>query len=162
MTHDTTLNTGLDAATRERIVAILASYLADSYVLLAKTHGAHWNVVGPHFRDHHKLFQSQYEELFEALDETAERIRAKGAPAPAALTGFAKASQLSEATGADEATGMQFMQTLLADHETLIRSLRQQITDLQEELGDDGTADYLTGRLQVHEKTAWMLRASLG
>lgn len=152
------INIALSTEAREATVTSLTQYLADSYVLYAKTHNFHWNVEGRHFRDLHKLFQDQYEDLAESVDETAERIRMMGEYAPGTLKHFIEVAQITEAT--EVPSDVDMVTTLHGDHELLARALREYISKLQEG-GDEGTADYFIKRLQVHEKTAWMLRSML-
>ena len=141
---------------RKRLADSLAKIVADTYVLLVKTQGYHWNVVGQLFVSLHKLTEEQYEDLFEAGDELAERIRALGYPAPCSLHDMIKDSRVAEARG--NPTAEEMVENLVADHETVVRHLRE-ITDLAEELHDQGTADMLTDRMKSHEKAIWMLRA---
>jgi starvation-inducible DNA-binding protein len=145
---------GIDG--RKRLAERLADIVADTYVLLVKTQGYHWNVVGPLFVSLHKLTEEQYEDLFAAGDELAERIRTLGYPAPASLRAMIKDSRISEAKG--NPTAEEMVENLVADHETLVRHLRE-ITEFAEESHDQGTADMLTERLKAHEKAIWMLRA---
>jgi starvation-inducible DNA-binding protein len=145
---------GIDG--RKRLAERLADIVADTYVLLVKTQGYHWNVVGPLFVSLHKLTEEHYEDLFAAGDELAERIRTLGYPAPASLRAMIKDSRISEAKG--NPTAEEMVENLVADHETLVRQLRE-ITELAEESHDQGTADMLTERLKAHEKAIWMLRA---
>jgi starvation-inducible DNA-binding protein len=145
---------GIDG--RKRLAERLADIVADTYVLLVKTQGYHWNVVGPLFVSLHKLTEEQYEDLFAAGDELAERIRTLGYPAPASLRAMIKDSRISEAKG--NPTAEEMVENLVADHETLVRHLRE-ITEVAEESHDQGTADMLTERLKAHEKAIWMLRA---
>jgi starvation-inducible DNA-binding protein len=145
---------GIDG--RKRLADSLADIVADTYVLLVKTQGYHWNVVGPLFVSLHKLTEEQYEDLFAAGDELAERIRTLGYPAPASLRAMIKDSRISEAKG--NPTAEEMVENLVADHETLVRHLRE-ITEVAEESHDQGTADMLTERLKAHEKAIWMLRA---
>ena len=149
-------NPDLGIDDRKRLAVSLAKIVADTYVLLVKTQGYHWNVVGPLFVSLHKLTEEQYEDLFEAADELAERIRALGYPAPCSLHDMIKDSRLAEARG--NPTAEEMVENLVADHETVVRHLRE-ITDLAEELHDQGTADMLTDRMKSHEKAIWMLRA---
>jgi starvation-inducible DNA-binding protein len=147
-------NLGIDD--RQRLAAALEGIVADTYMLLVKTQGYHWNVVGPLFVSLHKLTEAQYEELFAAGDEIAERIRALGYPAPTSLRAMIKDSRVAEAKG--RPTAEEMVEDLVADNETVVRHLRE-ITDLAEELHDQGTADLLTDRMKAHEKAIWMLRA---
>jgi starvation-inducible DNA-binding protein len=149
-------NPDLGIDDRKRLADALADIVADTYVLLVKTQGYHWNVVGPLFVSLHKLTEEQYEDLFEAGDELAERIRALGYPAPTSLREMIKDSRVSEAKG--NPTAEEMVENLVADHQTVVRHLRE-ITELAEELHDQGTADMLTDRMKSHEKAIWMLSA---
>jgi len=147
-----------DLEQRKRLVAGLTGMLADAYVLLVKTQGIHWNVVGPLFFSLHKLTEDQYNDLFAAADDLAERIRALGHPAPTSIAQLMPHSAIGEETG--NPTTEEMVQTLIRDHETVSRRLRDTV-EMAEELRDAATADLLTERLRVHEKAAWMLRATI-
>lgn len=152
-------NLGLSSKAREAVIDALTVLLADEHVLYVKTRNYHWNVTGPHFGALHTLFEKQYEELSETIDEIAERIRSLGGTASGAMASFVKRARLSEDTGRPpKDTAM--ISALLGDHESLARSLRDSI-ELAGKHGDEGTSDFLTGLLESHEKTAWMLRAHL-
>lgn len=153
-------NTQSGARQREAVAEILGGILADQHVLYVKTRSFHWNVTGPQFSVLHALFEKQYDALAEAIDETAERIRALGAPSPGSMAEFLKAARLKEHIGrAPNAHAM--LETLLADHEAMARQLRADADRCAGELNDASTNDFLIGLLQEHEKTAWMLRAHL-
>ncbi|MEO1310023.1 MAG: Dps family protein [Pseudomonadota bacterium] len=153
------IDIGLEDAARKKISDALRRFLADSYVLYMRTHGYHWNVEGPRFNSLHQMFEEQYTELWGALDDLAERIRALGAYAPGNGKELAEVASLAEPTNdRPDADGM--VRALLNGHESLARDARELI-DLAGDAGDVGTEDMITARLQVHEKTAWMLRASL-
>ena len=141
------------------LTGLLTGLLADEYVLYTKTRNYHWNVTGPHFNDLHKLFEAQYDALAEVVDEVAERIRALGASTPATLAEFAKQTRLREHPG-EYPDARTMLANLLADHETLARTLRADV-ETTAGAGDMGTSDFLTGLLEKHEKTAWMLRATI-
>ena len=146
---------------RSSVIEILNRLLSDEYVLLTKTRNYHWNVVGPQFNDLHKFFEAQYDELNEIVDEVAERARQLGGRAFGTLAEFTKTSRLVEQPGvAPAATEM--VRGLLDDHESIIRALRMDIGPVTDKLADVGTADFLTGLLEKHEKMAWMLRAFAG
>ena len=145
---------------RQTVVDILNTLLSDEYVLYTKTRNYHWNVTGPQFNDLHTFFEAQYEELNEFVDDVAERARQLGGRAFGSLAEFVKAARLKEAPGAVPAA-KDMMATLLADHETIIRSLRADIGPVVDKYQDVGTSDFLTGLLEKHEKMAWMLRAFL-
>lgn len=152
-------NTGLDAQARAEVAASLTQVLADSYALYLKTHGYHWNVRGANFSELHALFMGQYTEIWKALDELAERIRALGEFAPQGYSAFANLTGIKDGDPELDSTGM--LRDLLSDHETVIGSLREGIA-VAEGASDPTSVDLMTQRLAVHEKHAWMLRATLG
>jgi starvation-inducible DNA-binding protein len=143
---------------RAEIVRGLSRFLADSYTLYLKTHNFHWNVTGPRFNDLHAMFMAQYSELWLAVDLIAERIRSLGAPAPGSYAAFARLTVIEEADGVPSADAM--VRQLLAGHEAVCRTARE-VLAVADTNGDQVTVDLLTQRLQVHEKTAWMLRSLL-
>jgi starvation-inducible DNA-binding protein len=153
------LNIGLKDSQLQPVVDILNRLLADEVVLYIKTRNYHWNVVGPQFSELHKFFESQYDELDEIMDEVAERARALGGRAAGSMAEFLKLARLKESSGSLEAKAM--LTGLLADHETLIRALREDVAAVGDKHGDVGTQDFLTGLMEQHEKMAWMLRAYL-
>lgn len=154
------ISIGLSENERAAVVAILNIVLADEFVLYTKSRRFHWNVEGPNFSELHGLFQKQYERLEEVIDEVAERARALGGVAVGSLEEYLDRTRLDEEPGRGyDARGM--IAALLADHETLIRSLREDLEICSTEHGDEGTTDFLTGLMQVHEKAAWMLRSYL-
>ena len=150
------IDIGIPAEARQRIAAGLGQVLADTSVLYAKTHGFHWNVTGPMFNTLHLMFMAQYTELWNALDVIAERIRALGFPAPYGGKAIAGLSSIAETDGVPEALAM--VRELVAGHEAVARTARTMFS-LASEANDQPTADLLTQRLQIHEKTAWMLRS---
>lgn len=152
------IDIGISDDNRKAIADGLSAVLADTFALYIKTHGFHWNVTGPMFNTLHTMFMQQYTELWNALDEIAERIRALGYPAPASFSQFAKLTSVTEETGVPRAEDM--IRQLVEGHETVARTARR-IFPLAEEANDQPTADLLTQRLQIHEKTAWMLRSLL-
>lgn len=149
---------GFSESHRQAIARGLSHFLADSYVLYLKTHGFHWNVTGPMFNSLHQMFMIQYTEQWTALDLIAERIRALGYAAPASYAAFSKLASIPEETGVPTATEM--IAQLVAAQEAVARIARH-LLPVADEAGDQPTADLLTQRLQVHEKTAWMLRSLL-
>jgi starvation-inducible DNA-binding protein len=151
---------GLKEADRSAVVGILNSVLADEVVLYVKTRNFHWNVVGPDFSELHKFFEGQYEQIEDFMDDTAERARALGGHALGTLAEFQKTARLKESPGKyPKAQGM--VAGLLADHEAIIETLRKDLDTCQNKHGDAGTADFLTGLMEEHEKMAWMLRSYL-
>ena len=155
------LNVGLQDEHRERIVDALNILLSDQFLLYTKTRNYHWNVVGPRFNDLHKFFEEQYDELAEMIDETAEVARQFGGIAAGTMKQFAELSRLKEQPGRiPDESGM--LNDLLADHETIIRSLRGDVERADEEFNAAEAADFLTGTIEKHNKMAWMLRSMLG
>jgi starvation-inducible DNA-binding protein len=136
----------------------LSVLLADSYTLYLKTHNFHWNVVGPMFQTLHLMFEQHYTELALAVDLIAERIRALGAPAPGSYAEFGKMTSIKEAVGVPKAQDM--IRQLLEGHQAVIHTARQAFP-AAEAAGDQASMDLITQRLQLHEKTAWMLGSLL-
>ena len=143
---------------QQAVVEALSSLLASSYTLYTKTHNYHWNVTGPMFTTLHTLFETQYTELATAVDESAERIRALGAFAPGSYSAFVKLSTVKEETGRPEAKEM--IRVLVSDHEAVTTSARR-VIEAAEAANDQASADLGTRRIDVHEKSAWMLRSHL-
>ena len=154
------LQIGLTKDQRQGVVGLLKTLLADEYILYTKTRNFHWNVTGPLFHDLHKFFESQYEDLDETIDEVAERIRSLGGISPGSLGEILQLGKLQEAVGGTMKS-QEMVGALLSDHEALIVSLRDGLETAQGKYGDAGTADFLTGLMEEHEKMAWMLRAFL-
>jgi starvation-inducible DNA-binding protein len=142
------------------VALLLNTLLADEYVLYTKTRNAHWNIQGQNFIELHKFFESQYDALDIIIDDVAERVRALGHFALGSLKDFIAVARLSEHNH-NFTNHNHIIQTLLEDHEAVIRSLRREISVTGEEHGDLGTADFLTGLMEQHEKMSWMLRAHL-
>lgn len=147
-------NIGLDIDVRQPVVKILNASLANEAVLTQKTRGAHWNVSGTNFFELHILFETQYKQLNDISDKIAERVRMLGGITIASFGEFIKHTRLSE-----HGTQIPDHLHLLADHETIIRFLRDDIKKCSEEYEDEGTVDLLVGVMSLHEKMAWMLRA---
>lgn len=153
-------NIGISEEHRAEISQVLSHILADEFVLYTKTRNAHWNIEGPDFHAMHIMFESQYNELAEIIDNVAERIRTLGHYAPATLKQMLQLTHLTEQTREkNDSSG--FIKELLSDHESIVINIRTQINRLAEKLKDIGTSDYLTGLTQYHEKLAWMLRSHL-
>jgi starvation-inducible DNA-binding protein len=152
------IDIGIPAEQRAQIAEGLGRVLADSAVLYAKTHGFHWNVTGPMFNTLHLMFMEQYTELWTALDEIAERIRALGHQAPFGGSIYGSLSSIPESQGVPAA--MDMVKELVQGHEAVARTIRGVFTTA-DQANDQPTADLLTQRLQIHEKTAWMLRSLL-
>jgi len=142
----------------KEVASILNTLLADEYLLYTKTRNAHWNIEGPHFIELHKFFESQYEEIDEIIDEVAERVRTLGHYSLGRLSDFLEVTHLSENT-LKFSDSRHIIQNLLADHESIIGSIRKEIEAIEDKYKDAGTADFVTGILKQHEKMAWMLRA---
>ena len=152
------MDTGISKKDRKEIAEGLSRLLADSYTLYLKTHNFHWNVTGPMFNTLHVMFMGQYTELWNALDLIAERIRALDFPAPGTYREFAKLTVIKESEGMPNATEM--IRQLLAGQEAVVKTARS-IFPVVNKAGDKASADLLTQRMQIHEKTAWMLRSLL-
>ncbi len=147
------------AGDREKISDYLAQLLADSYTLYLKTHNYHWNVTGPHFGELHAMFEEQYLDLANAVDEIAERIRALGHQAPGSYSQFGARTSVPEAAEG-KTSAMDMVAALAHDHETVAKAAAAAIA-VADEAGDEPTAGLATDRQQIHEKTAWMLRSYL-
>lgn len=152
------MDIGIAEKDRTKIVKGLSQLLADSYILYLKTHNFHWNVEGPMFNTLHQMFMVQYTELWASLDIIAERIRALGSYAPGSYKKFSQLSSIDEAE--DGLPAKEMIKQLLHGHEAVAKTARN-VFPMAEAGGDESTIDLLTQRLQVHEKTAWMLRSLL-
>jgi starvation-inducible DNA-binding protein len=149
---------GIDTDQRAAIASGLSRVLADSYTLYLETHNFHWNVTGPMFQSLHLMFEAQYTELALAVDLVAERIRALGFPAPGTYRRFLELSAIKQYEGVPKAEDM--IRRLVSGHETVARTARE-VFGIAEAARDQPTCDVLAQRMQVHEKTAWMLRSLL-
>ena len=149
---------GIPEAERIKIAEGLSRLLSDTYVLYLKTHAFHWNVTGPLFQTLHGMFETQYTELWAAIDVIAERIRALGVFAPGSFEQIAKLSSLKEEPSIPAASEM--IAQLIKDNEAVARTARA-LAPLVDKTADQATDDLITGRLSAHEKTAWMLRSLL-
>ncbi|HEX5554227.1 MAG TPA: Dps family protein [Chitinophagaceae bacterium] len=152
-------NIGISDKNSKAVALILNKLLASEFVLYTKTRNYHWNIESPSFMEMHKFYEAQYTELAVIIDEVAERVRKIGHFAEGRLKDFIKLSDLEEGEYTDEATAQ--INSLLEDHETLARTIRNHIGDVEEKYKDVGTSDFLTGVLKAHEKMAWMLRSYL-
>ncbi len=150
---------GISEQERAQIAAELSKLLADTYTLYLTTHNFHWNVTGPMFNTLHAMFMTQYTELWNAVDPIAERIRALGHPAPGSYGEFGRLSTVEDAP-AKAPKALEMVRVLVKGHEAVARTARG-IFPLVESANDQPTADLLTQRLNIHEKTAWMLRSLL-
>ena len=152
------IDIGIAKKDREAIAKGLSRQLADTYTLYLKTHGFHWNVTGPMFNTLHLMFETQYNELWLAVDQVAERIRALDVQAPGSGAQFGKLSSIKEESGVPDWKGM--VSQLVEGHETAARTARE-VFKLADKADDQPTADLATQRMEAHEKTAWMLRSLL-
>src|SRR5271154_4793078 len=151
---------GITDANRKAVTKQLAHLLADEFILYTKTRKAHWIVEGPDFHSMHLFFESQYEQLDEIMDSVAERIRQLGHYAPATLKEFLELTHLTEKLGGNN-NSQGFIKELLADHESIIIFLRENVNRFADDFMDAGTSDFITGLMEEHEKMAWMLRSHL-
>ena len=152
------IDIGINEKDRKAIAKGLSGLLADSYSLYLMTHNFHWNVTGPMFNTLHTMFMAQYTEQWAALDLIAERIRALGEPAPGTYKEFSKLTSIQEVAGTPKA--MDMVRHLVKAQEATAKTARK-LFPLVEKANDQPTADLLTQRLDIHEKTAWMLRSIL-
>jgi len=153
------INMGLSDGQRQAMADAVTAVLADTYALYFKTHVYHWNVTGPRFHDLHVLFETQYNELWMATDVIAERIRALDVAAPRSYGEMTNAAAIKSGGEAKDANDM--LRDLLKGHEVVVATIRKALA-LAAEHGDEATADVLTPRLTEHEKSAWMLRSTIG
>jgi len=152
------INIGIPEENRKKISQGLSRLLADSYSLYLKTHNFHWNVKGKMFQTLHTMFEVQYTELATAVDMVAERIRALGFNAPGSYSAFAELTTIKDATGNESADEM--IRQLVEGQEAVVRTAREVFKET-DKAADEASADLLTQRIQLHEKTAWMLRSLL-
>lgn len=153
------IDTGIKESHRREVSKGLSKLLADSYTLYLKTHNFHWNVTGPMFHTLHVMFEEHYMELATAVDEIAERIRALGFAAPGSYRQFTQLTDVEESDHLPDAPGM--VEDLVKAHETVVRTCRSLFAVI-DEAGDEASADLVTQRLHLHEKTSWMLRSLIG
>lgn len=158
MEYKMKIDIGIAEPKRIEIAEGLSRLLADSYTLYLKTHNYHWNVTGPMFQTLHLMFETQYTELALAVDVIAERIRSLGAKAPGSYSAFARLSTIKEAEG--DISAVEMITDLVKAQESVIKTARS-LFPAADEAHDEATADLLTQRIQLHEKTAWMLRSLL-
>ncbi|WP_420427617.1 Dps family protein [Algiphilus sp.] len=152
------IDIGISEDKRVAIAQGLCRLLADEYTLYLKTHNFHWNVTGPMFTTLHQMFEEHYTEAATAVDDVAERIRTLGERAPGSYQEFSALATVKEETQQIEATEM--VRQLVKDHETVAKVARD-VFKAADEAADESSADLLTQRMQLHEKTAWMLRSLL-
>lgn len=156
--EETKTSVNIGVQNRSAVAQALSRYLANSYTLYLKTQNFHWNVTGPNFHSLHAMFEEQYTDLAAAIDELAERLRALGYRAPGSYSEFQKLSDIAEETKNLKAEDM--VQQLLSDNQTMSR-MGHELIELAEKESDIATGDMLVGRLEYHDKTAWMLRSVL-
>lgn len=155
------IDIGIEADDRKKIAQGLSSYMSDAFTLYLKTHNFHWNVTGPMFNSLHLMFEAQYTEQWNALDDVAERIRALGFNAPGSYAEFIRLSSIREEPGLSEAPDWREMvRQLVVGNEAVCRSARA-VLDVADDADDEPTEDLMIQRLQTHEKNAWMLRSLL-
>lgn len=155
------IDIGLAPETRKEICGYLANVLSDTYTLYLKTHYYHWNVTGPLFQPLHNVFEEQYMDMWNAVDELAERMRVLGAVAPGTYAAFNRLTAVPEDEAGHVPKAEDMIRNLVAGHETVAKRIREGLPVTQRN-DDEGTMDLLIGRLRMHEKTAWMLRSFLG
>ncbi|REA61968.1 DNA starvation/stationary phase protection protein [Dyadobacter luteus] len=153
-------NIGITEENRSAVANELNKILADEFVLYTKTKNAHWNIEGPDFHTIHIFFESQFEQLDDIVDSVAERIRSLGHYTPATLQLFLQLTHLTEASRSNNSSTA-LIRELLADHESIIIHLRENINRFANEYHDAGTSDFITGLMETHEKMAWFLRSHL-
>ncbi len=151
-------NIGIDEGKRRSVATGLAKLLADTYTLYLKTHNYHWNVTGPHFNQLHAMFMEQYTEMWTAVDDIAERMRALGEFAPGSYRQFSELSSIKEEEGVPNWQDM--VKNLVNGHEAVIRTAREALPAAQS-AADESSVALISDRMRVHEKTAWMLRSLL-
>jgi starvation-inducible DNA-binding protein len=152
------IDIGIDEKDRKAIADGLSRLFADTYTLYLKTHNYHWNVTGPMFQTLHLMFETQYNEIWLAVDLVAERIRTLGQVAPGTYKQISKLASITEEEDVPKATDM--VRDLVKGHEQVAKTARS-VLPLADKANDQPTIDLLTQRLQIHEKTAWMLRSLL-
>ncbi|MFP4693200.1 MAG: Dps family protein [Halothece sp.] len=157
-TNQTPVNIGIEEDDRQAIAEGLSRLLADTYSLYLKTHYFHWNVTGSMFHSLHQMFEEEYVELAQAVDDIAERIRTLGAVAPGSYSQFAELSSVSETR--DVPSAQEMVRLLVEANETVVRTARS-VFQAAERANDEATADLVTERMGTHEKTAWMLRSMI-
>ncbi|PWK43610.1 Dps family protein [Pleionea mediterranea] len=151
------IDIGISKDDRQSVAEALKHVLADSYTLYLQTHNFHWNVTGPLFRELHLMFEEHYTELAEAVDEIAERIRTLGIAAPGTYKAFSELSAIKEVDGVPEANDM--VKILTQSHEQVVKTCRKALK-IAQDAEDESSAALVSDRMRIHEKTAWMLRAS--
>ena len=153
----TAIDIGISKENRTEISEGLKRLLADSYTLYLQTHNFPWNVTGSQFRELHLMFEEHYTELAVAVDDIAERIRTLDVPAPGTYKEFSKLSSIKEVDGVPSSAEM--VELLMRGHEQVIKTSRQ-VLKIAQAADDESTASLVSDRMRIHEKTAWMLRAT--
>jgi starvation-inducible DNA-binding protein len=153
-------NIGIIENHLKEVADLLNALLADEFVVYTKTRSAHWNIQGQNFMELHKFFESQYESLDVIIDDIAERVRILGHFALSSLKDFLSITHMLE-VNTDAASQPQIIESLIEDHETIIRIIRNDITPIADNYKDLGTTDFVTGIMEQHEKMVWMLRVYL-
>lgn len=153
----TKIDIGIPETDRVEIAEGLKNLLADSYTLYLQTHNFHWNVTGPQFRELHLMFEEHYIELAAAVDDIAERIRTLGVTAPGTYKEFVRLSSIEEVEGVPSSAEM--VAILTQSHEAVVKTARKVLAAAQQ-VDDESTASLVSDRMRIHEKTAWMLRAT--
>jgi starvation-inducible DNA-binding protein len=151
---------GISEKNLERVISLLSKVLSNEMTLYVKTRKSHWNVTGESFMELHKLFENQYKQLEESIDEIAERISKLGGKTIGTMHEYSKLATIKEAPG-KYSSSKAIINELLKDHEMVIIQLRKIIEDCSEEYKDAGTADFITGLMEEHETIAWTLRRYL-
>ena len=159
-TQQTPVNIGISDQDRREIADGLSRLLADTYTLYLKTHNFHWNVTGPWFHSLHQMFEQEYTELAQAVDDIAERIRTLGYAAPGSYSEFAELASVQETRGVPVLRAEDMVRQLVESNETLVRTARE-VLPAVERANDEASMDLLTERMRTHEKTAWMLRSMI-
>lgn len=154
------VNDGLTSEQQTGVVELLKYALADQHVLYMRMRNYHWNITGPQFQSLHLLIEKQYDQIAEAIDDTAERIRQYGAFAPGTLKEMLELARLDEEPGVVP-SAREMVANLVADHEAVIRQLREDTKTAGDTYGDISVEDYFTQLVQAHQKMAWLLRAHL-
>lgn len=152
-------NIGIPEKNKQAVALILNILLADEHILYTKTRNYHWNYQGDNFMEMHKLYEGQYDQLAAIIDEVAERIRMLGHYPEGRLKDFIRITRLQEQEYTTDKTRQ--LKNLLADHESIIMDIRKVIGEINDNWKDAGTADFITGLMEQHEKTAWMIRSYL-
>ncbi|HET8963255.1 MAG TPA: DNA starvation/stationary phase protection protein [Chitinophagales bacterium] len=153
-------NIGISDKNRQVVAEQLTKILADEFVLYSKTLNAHWNVEGPDFHAAHIYLESLYNQQQEIVDTVAEKIRALGHYVPGQLNKYLELTHLTEKSPKKN-DSLTYYANLLEDHESIIKYIREIISPMADKNNAEGMSDYITGLMEHHQKTAWMLRSHL-